>query len=59
MVVFGIIAMVVKPMMQGRSTWDGTMVGPFAIFAGSVLLVVLLLVPGRLASNSRNSKSRH
>jgi len=54
-VMFGIIAMVVKPMMPGRPTWDGTMLGPFAIVVGSLFLVVLVLVP----RSSRKSERRH
>ncbi len=57
-IVFGIIAMVVRPMMRGRSTWDATIVGPLAIVVGSLFLVVLALIPGRPAGNSRKSKLR-
>lgn len=58
-VVFGIIAMVVSPMMGYRNAWGGMVFGPYAIIVGSLFLVVLVLVPGRLTKNLRRSKRRH
>ncbi len=61
-VVFGIMAMVVSPLMAYRNYWGGMVFGPFAIIVGSLLLVVLAFFPerlSRLAKNSRRSKRRY
>lgn len=55
---FGMVAMVVSPIDPHSKTWDLKLLGPLAIVAGSLFLVLLVFLPGKLAKGPRRSKHR-